>query len=339
MTADLIHNDNTLSCYQGARVLVTGGTGFIGSGLVAKLESLGASLTILRRKVDPEQLDETLESYRYIFRDLANRETWLELLSSSDYVFYLGGQTSVQVAAKDPIADLHANIIPLLHALEVAKEIGVDINIIFAGTATEVGLTEAFPVDEMFQDRPATIYDIHKLLAEKYLHFYADCAHIHTLTLRPANVYGPGPSPTQSDRGVLNAMIRRGLKGETLEVHGPGEFVRDFVYVDDVIDAFLHGGSKIRDLRGRYAIIGTGVATRFVDAINLIADRVLAHTGQRPPVLHVPAPTNSIPLDFRSFVAATTFFTTYTTWHPRYSLAEGIDSTIRRILEIERPMD
>jgi len=326
--------NSLLASYENRTVLITGGTGYIGSSLVRALETVQCQVFLLVREgrnVAPDP--DTVASISVISGDIRARETWSRALKGVDYVFHLAAQTSAYIASEDPVTDLDINVIPVLHMLEVCRERSLPAKIVFAGTVTQVGITlQTTPVDEMFSDHPATVYDIHKLTAEKYLQYYARQTATETVTLRLPNVYGPGPSSSRADRGVLNQMVRKALRGETLTVYGEGTFVRDYVFIDDVVRAFLAAGSKMDVLSGNYYVIGSGAGTRFVDAVNLMADRVARRKDYRTSVVHIAPPDAQLAVEKRNFVANTARFRAATGWAPQVSLVEGIDRTIEYFL-------
>ena len=122
--------------------------------------------------------------------------------------------------------------------------------VIYAGTSIQCGLNKEVLVNETLTDVPITVYDFNKLEAERYLKFAVQSGWIKGASLRLTNVYGPGPKSSSSDRGVLNLMMRKDLKGETLTVYGQGDFISDYVYIDDVISAFLKTALSDEGLQG-----------------------------------------------------------------------------------------
>jgi nucleoside-diphosphate-sugar epimerase len=172
-------------------------------------------------------------------------------------------------------------------------------------------------------------------MAEKYLRYYAREIDTQTVTLRLANVYGPGPLGGRVDRGILNGMIYKALQGEVLTIYGDGAFLRDYVFIDDVVNAFFLVSSRMPLVNGNYYIIGSGQGVRIVDAVRMVADRVEWKTGRRPAIAHVPPPDVLSAIETRNFVANTTGFRTATGWEPRISLKEGIDLTINHLI-VER---
>ena len=322
-----------LAAYEDARILITGASGYIGSRLVRSLQSVNCHMTLLvrpGREATPHP--DSPASVSVVSGDLRVRETWSSALEGASHVFHLAAQTSAYLADKEPFTDLDLNVVPVLHMLEECRRTGLAAKIVSAGTVTQVGMTRQTPVDESLPDHPVTIYDVHKLTAERYLGYYAERTAVKTVTLRLPNVYGPGPSSSSADRGLLNQMVRRALKGETLTVYGDGLPVRDYVFIDDVARAFLAAGSRIDALNGRYYVIGSGTGTRLVDAVNLVRDRVELRTGRSPKVVHMEPPTPQLAIEERNFVADTRRFTSAAGWSPQVSLADGIDRTIEFFL-------
>jgi nucleoside-diphosphate-sugar epimerase len=187
------------------------------------------------------------------------------------------------------------------------------------------------PVSERTSDRPITVYDVHKKMAEEYLTFGARQGSVRSVALRLTNVYGPGPSVGQPDRGVLNQMIANALGGNALTIHGQGNVLRDYLYVEDAVAAFTAAATHIDSLNGRHFVVGSGRGHTVAAAIRLVAARVAASTGERVRVEHVAPRETALTIDARNFVADSGRFREITGWRPRVALAQGIDRTIASI--------
>lgn len=331
-----------IESYAGRTVLITGGAGFIGSALVSALNRISCRLVLLLR---PGRIWEPMPDGRAeivpIHGDIQKRETWRKALEGVDHVFHLAAQTSSYIAHQDPLADLQANVVPVLQMLEACREGGLKPAILFAGTSTQTGMPKELPVDEQARDLPVTVYDIHKLVGEKYLQCYSSGAGepgyasetgIPAVTLRLSNVYGPGTNVGSADRGFLNQMVKNGLNKKPLTVYGDGRRVRDYIFIKDVVSAFLTAGICAANLSGNYYVIGSGEGFRIVDAINLVAGRVELMLGYRPQIQHVPTPDGQTPIEARDFIADTGLFNAATGWASLVSLADGIDRTIDYLL-------
>jgi UDP-glucose 4-epimerase len=319
---------------RGKIVLVTGARGFLGRRLCALLDREGARLIRLgrlRSSAADGPLGPGGTGTWDLTGDIRDPGIWTKLPEAPDFIFHLAAQTSAGAAEEDPAQDLEVNVAPLLRLLETCRHKAWRPGILFAGSATQVGVTQHWPVDESAADRPVTIYDRHKLIAESYLEHYARRGWARGATLRLPNVYGPGPVSGGRDRGILNAMMRRALRGEDLTLYGAGHQVRDYLFVDDVVDAFLAAAVHLEKVSGEHFVLGSGVGHTLAEAFALVADRAALHTGLRVALKTTAPPPGSSPIDDRSFVADSSRFRGRTGWCARVALAEGVDRTLRSL--------
>ena len=321
-----------LASYKGKRILVTGGTGFVGANLVGLLKDADCQIVRISRSGATAAPLRSCAEIRDVFGDIRERAIWESTLQDSDIVFHFAAQTSVSAANENPFADLEINVLPMVHLLETCRLKGLQPIVLFAGTVTEWGIPKCLPVDETHAEEPITIYDLHKLAAENYLKLYVRLGIVAGAVLRLSNVYGPGPVSSSGDRGVLNAMVRKALKGEALPLYGSGHFVRDYVYVEDIARAFLMAGARIEHVNGQHFVVGSGHGHTLEDAFNLVAQRVALKTGQQVQVTHIKPDGPLSPIETRSFVADSSKFIHATGWRPSCSLGEGIDRTVESYL-------
>ncbi len=323
-----------LSYLKEKRILITGANGYLATNLVDALKNI--CCTIIRLSRNNELLPVTgTANIIDIKGDISSKDIWEHVLKDTDIVYHFAAQTSVYVADENPYADLEINVFPMLNLLETCRNTGWQPVIIFSGTVTEAGIPETLPVNETHKDRPITIYDLHKLMAENYLKYYSHKGIVKGTILRLPNVYGPGPKSSSTDRGILNMMIRKALAGEPLTVYGKGDYLRDYIYVDDVISAFLSSAIYISNLNTRHFVLGSGEGHTIAQAVNLVADQVAIKTGQRVPVKHIEPPSPQSPIEARNFVADTHQFNELTGWNSCYSLVDGIDSTLNSFLKTD----
>lgn len=324
-------NTTMVASLQGKRILVTGASGYLATNLVHQLKNIECTLLRVSRQTQLPPLQGNADIID-IPGDIRTRKLWEQVIKDIDIVYHFAAQTSVYVANEDPFADWESNVAPMLHLLEVCRAKDEQPIIIFSGTVTEAGMPRYFPVDETHADHPATMYDLHKLMAEQYLKYYAQQRIVAGTSVRLANVYGPGPASSSADRAVINKMIAKALAGETLTVYGSGEYVRDYIYIEDAVSAFLRVPAHIGRLNGQHFVLGSGEGHTLTQAFTLVAERVAWQTGkQRVPVEHIPPPWPQSAIETRNFVADPQQFASATGWRAQYSLRDGIDQTVKVI--------
>ena len=177
-------------------------------------------------------------------------------------------------------------------------------------------------------DQPVTIYDEHKLMAEHDLKAAAADGTVCGATLRLANVYGPGGHGRTNDRDILNRMIAAAVRGEPLTVYGAGEYVRDYVFVDDVVDAFLMAAAHPERVNGRHYVIGSGRGID--DSRGLRAGGRARRSPYRKASAGHHRRTARAIVRNRTTALRRRLVTVFaaTGWCPAWSLSDGIDRTI-----------
>ncbi len=244
------------------KVLVLGASGFLGKSLIAKLKELGNKVTALDRN-----WPKTLEGVHCVVGDFCDQECLSEVMKGQDVVFHLVSTTVPATSNDSPIFDCESNILGSLKVLEAMKENGVA-KIIFASSGgTVYGIPQNTPTIESVDGYPISAYGIGKIAIEKYLYLYSHLHGINAIALRLSNPYGPGQDP-EKGQGVIAAFVKRALHGETIEIWGDGSVVRDFVYIDDVIDAFvlaMEASSKFEVLN-----IGSGKGKSLLEILSVI---------------------------------------------------------------------
>ena len=325
-------NDSSASWFSGKRILLTGGGGFIAASILELLKGVDCQIIRLLRKPASVWSDPGRAKVEDLVGDIRDQVLWQSLPKTIDVVFHLAAQTSTYEANRAPHSDLDSNVLPMLLMLQSFQECGVKPIVVCASTVTICGLPQRLPVDEDHPDVPITVYDLHKQMSENYLKYYVRIDVARGAALRLANVYGPGPRSSRADRGILNQMVGRALRGDALTVYGRGENLRDYVHVEDVARAFLIAAERIDALNGGHFIIGSGEGHSIGQALHLVAKRVAARTGTLVPVTSVEPPAGLSPIEARNFVADTHRFAAMTGWRARYPLANGIDTVVESLL-------
>jgi UDP-glucose 4-epimerase len=259
------------------RVLVTGGAGFIGSHLVDRLLADGYDVTVLDN-LSTGAPEDVAEGATLIEADVADRAAVDEVFTNGrfDAVLHVAGQASIRLSFSAPEADLATNVVGTVNVLRGCAENGVR-RLVNASSMTAYGEPERVPTPEDAPCAPVSYYGVTKYAAERYVHVAGarpDLS-LEVTSLRMFNVYGPRQSVSNPYQGVLAIFIGNVLRGEPITIHGDGEQTRDFVYVEDVVDAWMRVLDE-PESHGRVFNVGSGRET----SVNELADAVLGAFGE-----------------------------------------------------------
>jgi nucleoside-diphosphate-sugar epimerase len=306
------------------RCLVTGASGFIGSALCERLLAEGHSLTCLSRSVH-----ESTQGVNWIRHDL-EKDPWNRLPRIDiDAAFHLAGQTSTYRARQDPMGDASMNVLGLLGLMEYLKSLSSKPFLVIAGTVTEVGMTDQIPINEAMVDRPVTFYDISKLAAEMYLMQYVREGWLRGCSLRLANVFGRRSPSQQEDRGILDRVFGRAVAGGSVTIYGDGRYLRDYIFIDDVVSALVLAAKSADRTDGRYFCIGSGRGVSLKDAFLKVMSIAAEVTGVHAYHEYVPPPEDLAKIEFRNAVVDSNAFSQATGWRPNFDFEEGLDAAYR----------
>lgn len=263
------------------KALVTGGAGFIGSTLVDRLLAEDWSVVVvddlstgsLANLADARGSDGRRFSFhRFDVRSPGMREVLAR--AKPDVVFHLAAQIDVRVSVANPILDAEINILGSLNVLEGCLASGVG-KVVFASSGgTIYGLPDEIPTRESAPQIPESPYGVAKKVVGDYLHFYRESRGLESTALALANVYGPRQDP-HGEAGVVAIFAGKLLRGETPVIFGDGAQTRDFVFVDDVVDAFVRASERGG---GLLLNIGTAAETSVVELYEAMA-RLVKHKG------------------------------------------------------------
>ena len=316
----------TLEPYSGRRVLVTGGTGFIGLNLVEALSRSRASLRVLSRSwPSPSPAARRLfESVEFVKADIRDEVAVESAVKDVEVVFNLAGRSGATVSNTSPLDDLDVNGRGQLTLLEACRKLAPRARVVFPSSRLVYRPGERLPVNEQAATGPLTIYGIHKLAAEHYHLLYRRSYDLPVVVLRVTNPYGPYQREEQNRYGIVNWFIHLALKGAQLPVYGDGAQLRDYVHVDDVVSALLLAGS-CDAADGKVINIGSGEATSFLE----MANTIVRHAGAGG-VQSVPWPADASRVESGDFVADTSLAARLLRWQPRMRLDAGIADVIGR---------
>ncbi len=238
-------------------VLVTGGTGFIGTHLIDALINRGENVTVIDN-LSTSALKYLHPDAKFINQDIHDSNvTQLVKDLNPKTVYHLAAQASVAVSAREPLTDVNINVIGTLNLLEGIRELPHRPRFIFFSTGGAVyGELDpsALPASETIDAQPLSPYAVSKLTIENYLRAYGHLYDLNYTIVRPANVYGPRQNP-DGEAGVIAIFTQAMLEGRQVTIFGDGNDQRDYIYISDFIDGVLTLAAS--DLPGPYNI-GTG---------------------------------------------------------------------------------
>jgi UDP-glucose 4-epimerase len=318
----------SFDAYRGSRALVTGGLGFIGSHLAERLVDLGAEVAIV---------DSLIPEYggnHYNVRDIADRvkisysdirDPWSirYLVQDQDFIFNLAGQVSHIDSMEDPQTDLDINCKAQLSLLEALRASNRDARIVFAASRQQYGRPQFVPVTEDHPLVPVDVNGINLIAGESYHLLYNEVHGIPAVSLRLTNTYGPHLLMKHGRQGFITVFIRRALEGQPLQAFGDGMQLRDFTYVDDVVDAFL-AAALVEECYGKAFNVGGIEPVPLIEVARLCQD-IAAMGGT---VETVPWPPERKKIDIGSIYVDHSRLSAATGWEPTVSLEDGLRRTI-----------
>jgi UDP-glucose 4-epimerase len=306
---------------------VIGASGYIGSKLVNKLTDSGCYVIRASRR-------DTIAgaASEFVKAELDNLDFWLNIVEKSDVIIHLAGNTSINVANDNPALDLDSSVVPIYRLTEACKILRKRPRVVFASTVSAYGFTDNLPVSEATAENPESFYDLHKFFVERQLVLATKLNICDGVSLRLANVYGPSSANSAAtDRGILNKIIGLALTGGAILLYGGGNYIRDYVYIDDVVDAFI-SASMSPQASGRFFNIGSGVGTTVKDAFYAVTEEVFLKTNTHVNIKDIPWPIASPKIDMRNFIASIEKAHTCLGWSPKVSLQAGIGTTVKSII-------
>jgi UDP-glucose 4-epimerase len=313
--------------FPGRRCLVTGGLGFIGSTLALRLVELGAHVTLVDAMI-PEYGGnlfnvEPIQSRIVInFGDICDPRAMDWLVRGQDYVFHLAGQVSHVMSLTNPYPDIEYNIKGTVVLMEALRRFNPAAKVVFAGTRGQYGPAVRLPVSEDAPTNPKGIYEISNLTAEKIIQVYHNTHGVAAVLLRLTNIYGPRAQMKHSQYSVVNWFVRLALDDAVIQVFGDGRIQRDFLYVDDCVEAILRSAAS-REACGQVLNVGIDRPTTFLELVETLL-RVCG-MGRWEFAPFSPERQAQEPGNFYSDIRK---IRTLTGWRPRTTLEEGLRRTV-----------
>jgi len=314
------------SSYSGQRVLITGGLGFIGSTLARRLAVQGARVTVIDSLLENtgaglHNVADIKDHIHVIISDIRDRASCSAAICDSDIIFNLAGATSHLDSMTFPAVDLEANVTSQLLFLENVRKLNPNVRIVFGSTRQVYGRPQYLPVDENHALMPVDVNGIHKLSAELYHQLFHSVYSLRSTVIRLTNTYGPRMRIMDARQTFLGLWIKKALRNEPFEVWG-GEQLRDFLFVEDTVDALLLVANNDSTNGQIFNVGGSEVLS-----LKETAQRVVTTCGAGSFTI------NSFPderkrIDIGDYFADSTKIHAAVGWSPAHSFNAGLQRTV-----------
>jgi UDP-glucose 4-epimerase len=305
--------------WAGKRVLVTGGAGFIGSHLSAKLLSLGAHVTVID-DLSAGDMERVPNGVSIIEGCITDSASLTNAMQSSDAIFHLAAIASVPLCEADPAWSDKVNLQASLEIISTA-----DCPVIFASSAAIYGEPVEIPINENHPITPVGHYGQQKAAIDAQIRSLGSQS-TPASALRFFNVYGAGQDPSSQYSGVLSIFIERATTGGQLSIFGDGEQTRDFIHVSDVVQALLLVGSSLADegVSSPAHASAFNICTGSPVTLNQVVQVISSQVEGESPIVYEPSREGDIK---HSSGDSTKLQSTFD-WRPETSLADGLSSLI-----------
>lgn len=315
------------SFYKNRRVFVTGGVGFIGSNLALALARLGAQVTVadsMERGCGANEfnLAEAGDQVKRVIANIGEESRIEPALDGCEAVFNLAGEISHIHSIHYPERDLDLNLRAQLVFLRSCQKVAPGARIVYGSSRQLYGVPDYLPVDEEHPIRPVDFNGVHQWAAENYHYLFSNLFSLDVTCLRLTNVYGPRQSLLKPCQGFIGSFFRLALHGEKISVFGDGRQLRDMLYVDDAVEAFLLAGAAGTSGSHVYNVGGPTPLTLLEIA------QMVAQAAGGAPVECVPFPEDRKAIDIGSYYSDYAKIRRELAWEPRTEFCRGAEQAV-----------
>lgn len=315
------------------RILVWGACGFIGQSLVSSLVAAGANVGVLTRKRTSYPPPPWENQVRWFELDGVNDgEVIRRSLEDAKVIYNLAGSSGAVASNRKPLESLDANCRIQLQFLEACAEARTHPHVVFASSRLVYGAPTCLPVDESCPTAPVSMYAAHKLAVEHYHRIFATVRDAITYTIcRISNPFGIEIGAGRKSYGVINSMIENALEGRPITLFGDGRQIRDYLYIDDLIEALRLCGTHA-SAQNQVFNVGVGKGVSMVEAASLIQE-----IAGRGVIRFEPWPEEYLSVESGDFVADIKKIERLLRFSPRYDLVAGLRIGISRQMASSSP--
>jgi UDP-glucose 4-epimerase len=300
------------------RVLIFGGGGFLGSAICDRLLNDNHTLRVFERPRVPAYREFLKsEKVEWMTGDFSSQHDIEEALEGTDAIIHLVSTTLPKSSNDDPVYDVQSNVLSTLQALEAMKKKDIRKIIFISSGGTIYGVPQTIPVSESHATEPICSYGITKLTIEKYLSLYKTLHGLQPVILRLANPYGPRQR-IETAQGVIAAFLHRTFTNQPIQIWGDGSVVRDYIFVDDVAEAF----ASALDYEGDETVFNIGAGNGF--SLNQLIEKIEGLIGRKLEVEYQAARKFDVPTSILCIEKAMN----HLAWSPRTNMEAGLSKTI-----------
>lgn len=310
------------------RYLITGAAGFLGSALANRLAAEGHAVLCVDDLSTGDERSLS-KSVQFVRGDVNDRPKLWSLLHDVDCVYHLAAKVSVPESVLYPREYNNVNVGGTVTIMEAMRDVGVR-RVVFASSGTVYGNQPVQPVTENAFPNPRAPYAVSKLAAEYYVKSIGALWGIETICLRIFNAYGPGQHIPPVHTPVIPNFLRQAWENGTIVIHGDGNQTRDYVYVDDVVEAMI-AASNAPDINKLTINIGSGTETSVKDLARLSVEV----TGGHPEIVYNPRNDGGL----SRLCADLTLAKNLLGYEPKTQLIDGLKATLEHDIQPAAPLN
>jgi UDP-glucose 4-epimerase len=302
--------------------LILGGNGFIGRYLSRSLLDRHFIVRVISTKKMPADFNENYKNsnIEWITGNFCDEKLLTEAVKGVSYVFHLISTTLPSSSNLDPHFDVISNVASTINLLKACVEGKVDRIIFSSSGGTVYGIPKYLPIDELHPQHPISSYGIQKLAIERYLYLFSHLYGLKSTVLRISNPFGFGQDIRRM-QGLIMTFLSKMMDGESIEIWGDGSIVRDYIYIDDVIDSFI----AVLESHNEFDVynIGSGIGSSILEVIQKIETVV----GSKAKIQFKESRSVDVPANVLDIAHSQKELH----WSPRVSLVKGIEKTVEKL--------
>lgn len=310
------------------KFLINGGLGMIGSTIAKILVKAKAKVTIVDAMLEPFganlfNIDKIKDKVNLHFFDIRDTVKMKKEVEGKDVILNLAGQIAHNDSITNPLYDAKMNYLYQLNVMECARRVNPSAKIIFSGSRLQFGKINSIPVDENHLSKPETPYALHKQATENMYQFYNRHYDLDTVVFRIANPYGPRGQIKHPKYTIINYFIGQALQGKTIPVFGDGYQLRDYIFVEDLANAFIAASITAKS-KGQVFNIGSGKGTSFLSMVRRVIE-VVGNGFYK----NIPWPKDYINVETGDYITNIDKAKKILNWTPNTDFEKGISKTVK----------